>query len=171
MIIGIFIDSSVKIENGFINNGTNNGVMANTVVVPDDANIPLENNYTLTKVTDTIFTNKPFYKNKFIFEIKPKQGVWYNPFIAYPIEEDSLVKGDFHPKALSYSMMGGGGSGTITLKNGKTLNLKSINIIRATTPYLGNIFICNKPPSTIVFGDLDNPTKQYILFYSDSSKK
>lgn len=145
------------------NNGINNGVMAETVIVPDSKEIPLANNFIITPVTDTLFTHAIGYKNKFIFEIKPKQGVWYNPFIAYPIQEDSLVQGDFHPKALSYSMMGGGGTATIKLKNGNVLNLKTLNINKVSNSFIGNIFTCNEKPSLLVFGDSDNPTKQYIV--------
>jgi len=52
------------------NNGVNNGIMAQTVVVPEDKEIPLENNFSIEKETDTNFTN--LHKNKIVYEIKPK---------------------------------------------------------------------------------------------------
>ncbi|MEJ7684951.1 MAG: hypothetical protein WKG06_45320 [Segetibacter sp.] len=73
------------------NNGINNGIMANTVIVPSDKEIPLVDNFIIEEVTDTAFLN--LYKKKIIFEIKPKQGLWYSPIIAFPSKEDSLVQG------------------------------------------------------------------------------
>jgi hypothetical protein len=158
------VDSS-KIQAGFINYGTNNGVMANTVVVPEDSNIPLKDNYDISNVTDTLFTKNKRLEHKFIFELKPKQGVWYNSFVAYPLDEDSLVKGSFTPKALSYSMMGGGGTLSLPLKDGTRKSFKYFNMNKVANPYMGNILICDKPPSILLFGDFDNPSKQYIVFY------
>lgn len=97
--------------------------MAGTVVVPENNEIPIAKNYDVLVITDTSFTNA--FKTKYIYELKPKQGAWYSPFVAYPLSEDSTVKGRFQPKALSAGYMGGGG--TASIKNLK-MNLLPLKL-------------------------------------------
>lgn len=75
-----------KESSTIINNGINNGIMAGTVVVPVDKEIPLNSNYVAR------------YVDSLTIELRPKHGKWVNSYIVYPLDEDSLVRGEInHP--------------------------------------------------------------------------
>lgn len=132
-------------------NNQSGGITAGIVVVPEDKEIPLENNFTvIEKVIDA----------KNAFEIKPRQGVWYNTFVAWPLAEDSLVKGHVSNRLPVQS--GSWGEGVITHK-GEQVSVKMSTITQSNTnPDMPIYFYFDKRPSVIFFGDAVNPRKQYF---------
>lgn len=132
-------------------NNQSGGITAGIVVVPEDKEIPLENNFTvIEKVIDA----------KTVFEIKPRQGVWYNTFVAWPLSEDSLVKG--HVSNGLPIQSGSRGERVITHK-GEQLTVKMSTITQSNTnPDMPIYFYFDKRPSVIFFGDAVNPRKQYF---------
>jgi len=142
------------------NNGNNYGIMAQNVIVPEDKEIPLVDNYSVNIVTDTVYTHAN--KTNFIYEIKPKKGVWLNPFAAYPLSEDSIVNGRFVPyhnqgfymHSKTYLAFINEKKDTVEMNVQTSSNIPSI-------PNSGFLFICDKTPSVLLFGDSIDPTKTY----------
>lgn len=143
------------------NNGINNGLMAGVIVVPEDKEIPLSQNFSIDLFTDPNFQN--VNKGKIMYEIKPRQGVWYKPFMGYPLEEDSLVKGKMTPKAFAYMMAGSGESVVDLTIAGKTSKYKIHfgSSSEPANPLNGYLFICDQIPSIIVFGESSDNRKYY----------
>lgn len=140
--------------------------MAQTVVVPEDKEIPLENNFSIEKETDTNFTN--LYKNKIVYEIRPKQGIWYSPYIGVPLDEDSLVKPNMAPKVFgSYMSMGGDGILELTIR-GKLIKFKMYynSYQQPIRPDRGFLFVCDRLPSILFFGEQNSRKQYYIIFPS-----
>lgn len=138
--------------------------MAGTVVVPENNEIPIAKNYDVLIITDTAFTNA--FKTKYIYELKPKQGAWYSPFMAYPLNEDSIVKGRFQPKSLSSSFISNDGTASIKNLKNESVVFKIISVSTVVSnPSRGLIFICDRQPSILFFGDYDDPKKVYSISF------
>lgn len=128
------------------------GITAGVVVVPADKEIPLENNYQVA--VKTLGTRKSF-------ELKPRQGYWYTPFIAYPVAEEATVKGSIGNNA--GVMMGSSGIDTAVYK-GKKIAVKYMTMSQSTiSPENGYYFHCDQEPTVLFFGDFNIKHKQYFL--------
>lgn len=153
---------------GTINNiniyGVNNGIIAGTVVVPEESPIAFTDNFTITPILDTNILKKR--SGKFFYELKPKRGIWGTPFVAYPLNEDSLVKGSFGSK---YSGFSSGGSNTKLFTSNKFTTGIICKYFFSTKPrstqYEGLLFSCNKQPSVLIFGDEENPNSLYFISF------
>lgn len=136
------------------NNGVNNGVMGGVFIIPEDKDLPIENNFTITSSKIDIGNNiiKP------CVVASPKQGLWYTPFFAYPEGEDSLVNGSMGTPMFNSNI-------SDLIYRGKQLKVKlffsnSLGPASASNQYLFNF---DKLPSIIFFGDLSNPKKIYSM--------
>lgn len=71
-----------------ISNNQTGGYTAGIIVVPEDKEIPLNNNFQILKTKskrDSIWFDA--------IEARPRHGHWFRPYFAYPYDEDSLVQG------------------------------------------------------------------------------
>lgn len=145
------------------NNGTNYGIIAQTVIVPDDKDVLIEDNYTITPITDVAFLKK--YRNpNYAYELKPKQGNWNQPYIAYPVDEDSTVMGKIYPPSLALYTFFDCISNLYNDDHLYYTNLKIKGIIGINaTRDLPVVFVCNKKPSILFFGDYLNTKKIYTV--------
>lgn len=139
------------------NSGVNNGVMAGVFIVPEDKDLPIENNFIITSSKIDMGNNilKPCVLTS------PKQGLWHTPFFAYPASEDSLVKGAMNTIMFNSQLK------DVTI-NGKLLKVKifssnSSGPSSESNPYL---LYFDKYPSVIFFGDLSNQKKSYVQNYN-----
>ncbi len=59
--------------------------MANTVVVPDNSSVPANLNFVFDFINDTSINR--LMRANFVYRLKPKHGVWYEPFVGCPVGE------------------------------------------------------------------------------------
>ncbi|WCT11792.1 hypothetical protein [Mucilaginibacter jinjuensis] len=154
------IDSSINVNHVtgdvVISKNQSGGITAHTVIVPEDKEIPLENNFS---VIDTTFRGFPALK------INPLHGSWGRVFISYPDEDDPTTKIGLNSS--SGVIMGEKwSSGSLRLKDGQIIKMVVRSVAGPCTPQQSfYITYHNKLPKVITFGDLDDKTKQYSVAF------
>lgn len=141
--------------NNINNYGVNNGIMAGTIVLPEDSPISFVDNFIITPISNATILGD----NKYGYEIKPKRGTWNTPFVGYPYDEDGSVNGSLGVLLSS--------SGTNFYKNLKTnidIKFQVFSMVSPVTQYVGIVFLCKSKPSVLIIGDRTNPKS----FYSTS---
>ncbi len=140
------------------NYGINNGIIAGTVIVPPDKDIPLTENYSISQY-DTGAVN--IYERKNIYEFKPKIGTWTIPFFAWPKNEDIHVRGKLCGK--SSSLMLNEDTASITFEGKIYLVNVTRNIGRVSNSSSGSLFAFDNLPSVLFFGDYENLNSQFFI--------
>lgn len=141
---------------GFIQNinsyNQSGGITAGVIVVPQDQEIPLKDNFVIMLI--------PGGKRK-TYEMKPRQGYWFTPFIAYPEAEELTVKGSIGNRTGAF--MGSSGTDTAFV-DGKKVPVKFMTMSQSTiSSDNGYYFHCDQEPSVLLFGDFDIKQKQFLV--------
>jgi hypothetical protein len=142
------------------NNGVNNGLMAGVVVIPEDKKVPLSQNYSITLYNGPDLPDQ--YKGKIVYEIKPRQGAWYTPFIGYPLNEDSIVNGQLVAKSLILFNHSEGVTDLTTEGKTTTYKFHYGSSTEPANPSNGYLFVCDRMPSSIYFGEWTDDRK-YLM--------
>lgn len=154
------VDSSINVEHVagdvVISKNQSGGITAHTVIVPEDKEIPLKNNFS---VIDTIFRGFPALK------INPLHGTWARVFISYPDNDDSTTKIGLNSSS-GVIMDERWSSGSLRLKDGQVIKMVVRSVAGPCTPQQSfYITYHNKLPMVITFGDLDDKAKQYSVAF------
>lgn len=128
------------------------GITTGILIVPEDKEIPLNDNYVIQNV---VLNGKPAIK------VHPKQGTWINPYIGYPLNEDSTVKGEV-TNLMGFQMSGIGTYGV----TGLDVIFKVEDIQFNSTPNAAIYLFYKELPSIIIFGDKANNEKRYKVSVS-----
>jgi hypothetical protein len=148
--------SSLNIINNY---GINNGIIASTINV-------LETNINDSLIKDNfefIQHKEPysFLPSGFsAIETKPKYGTWQTPFYGYPIEEDSLVNGKIRTKIPGLQQFTSN-IADIYKKDTKYVLKVYYTSQSIATNKNGLLFLYNKRPSILFFGDFGDDGKIY----------
>lgn len=148
-----------------INNyGINNGIIAKNVIIPENSDYPISNNFTIEQIKDTLILQKlnPYY----IFEIKPKNGVWHQPTVGWPKEDKNILTTESkisHTLTKSTGVFGGSSIETYLVNNDTTLFIFSYSNEPVTKNH-SIYFFCKKLPNTLIFGDRIDPQKMYTVY-------
>lgn len=148
------------------NNNQSGGISTGVLVVPKDKEVPLNENFTISQITDTSISHVSH--DKFVFALKPKVGTWFQPFFAIPAEEKDKVNGRYAPYLSpgGYVLMSNAG----TLKPTAGPDTLSYHYESAqgqpVHPNHPFYLIFDKIPSRLIFGDLSDQSKIYIMVKS-----
>lgn len=125
--------------------------MAQTVIVPEDKDIPLKDNFSFIRV-DTNKLRQDGIKYKYAFEMRPKIGIWNAPFIAYPYSDSAKISAYFGPAYMGFSSMGT--QIVDYMVNGKIIAMQ-VYILSSSisTKNRGNFLYCAEKPDFLIFGD------------------
>ncbi len=119
-------------------------------------------NYSITAYPDSVH----FRINDMPLHIKPKTGVWYKPFCAYPLNDDVAINGSLIP---DYNSTGPRrqSEGTVMIKyNGVSREYRLLSTPgKKSVPSSGCIFNCKKLPSVFIFGDLADTKNQFVVTF------
>lgn len=134
-----------KSETTIINNGINNGLIAENIYVGNE-NIIIEENYSVIQIND------PNFGANYVYNFKPKFGIWYEPFIAILFSEELTVSGTINlgprrPYSETTEI-------DIITYNGKTDTFRILSLINSSsTPDFGFFLYSKNKPSFVIFGD------------------
>jgi hypothetical protein len=119
-------------------------------------------NYSLTAYPDSAH----FRIHDMPLKIKPKTGVWYKPFCAYPLDEESVINGSMIPD-LNSTEPRRQSEGNVMIKyNGVSKEYKLWTTPgKKSIPSSGCIFNCKKLPSLLIFGDLADTKNQFVVTF------
>ncbi|MEJ0082437.1 MAG: hypothetical protein WDM78_16135 [Puia sp.] len=125
-------------------------------------NIKSTDNYSMKSYQDSVH----FRINDMPMEIKPKTGEWYKPFCAYPMSEESVIKGSFIPNFNSKGPIRQS-EGIVMIKfNGVSREYRLLTTPgKKSTTSSGCIFNCKRLPGILIFGDLADPKNQFIVTF------
>jgi hypothetical protein len=170
LVMLLHIGSNLRAQTGNDHQVFNTGFKSPPLVKITGGNIYIyrENN------NDTLYNYKiipwpdsaHFNKEDLPLEIKPKTGVWYQPFCAYPMDEDAAVRGvlvpDFNSKGLGHPRQE-----TITIKYNGSVKMYKLFTTPGwqSLPSGGCIFNCKKLPAILLFGDLADSKNQFVLTF------
>ena len=119
-------------------------------------------NYSMTTYPDSVH----FRTDDLPLSLKPKTGVWHKPFCAYPMSEDSEIKGSLIP---DFNSTGGSRQSERTLMikyNGVSKEYKLLTTPgKESLPSNGCIFNCKKLPGVFIFGDLADSKNQFVVTF------
>jgi len=131
--------------------GQKGGITAGTVIVPEDKEIPLTDNYTIKSVT--------LNNNQKAILISPKHGTWIQPYVGYLSEEKAINNIN-----IDMTVMNSGESNRQIILSGKKYDFYIETWqIPQIIPSLPIRLTYQILPSKIVFGDFSDTTKQYII--------
>ncbi len=113
------------------------------------------------------------YRDSFHFRIddlplsiRPKAGVWYKPFCAYPLSEDGEIKASFMPEFNSTEVSRQNERTCIIKYNGISKVYKLLTAPgKISIPASGCIFNCKKLPTLFIFGDLSDAKNQFVVTF------
>jgi hypothetical protein len=120
------------------------------------------NNYSITTCLDLVH----FRADDLPLRLKPKTGVWYQLFCAYPLSEDSEIKGSLIPDFNSTDTIRKIERIIIVNYNGVSKEYKLFTILKKeSVPSGGCIFNCKKLPGVFIFGDLADTRNQFVVTF------
>jgi hypothetical protein len=119
-------------------------------------------NYSIMAYYDSVH----FSINDMPLSIKPKTGIWYKPFCAYPLSEDVAINGSLMP---DFNSTGPRlkSEGTLMIKyNGVSKEYRLLTIPgNKSIPSSGSIFNCKNLPGIFIFGDLADTKNQFVVTF------
>lgn len=138
------------------------GMAAGVVVFPGGKKVPVEDNFQILK--SDLFSQS----GKLGYEFRPKQGTWQSPFIAYPLDEDSVVKGRLVSKLGAFQTASSEREFNDPISNKPKIFRVETIMGEQSTPQSGSIFQCETRPSVILFGDIVDPAGYHIFIFVKS---
>jgi hypothetical protein len=119
-------------------------------------------NYSITAYPDSVH----FRISDMPLNIKPKTGVWYKPFCAYPLNEDVTINGSLIQDFNSTGPRQQSEESVIIKYNGVSAEYRLLtNPGKKSVPSSGCIFNCKKLPSVFIFGDLADTKNQFVVTF------
>jgi hypothetical protein len=126
------------------------------------ANTDTLNNYSIIAYPDSVH----FRADDMPLGLKPKSGVWYQPFCAYPLSEDLEIKGSLIPDFNSTGTIRKSEKIFVVKYNGVSKEYKLLTTPgKESSPSSGCIFNCKKLPGIFIFGDLADTRNQFVVTF------